>query len=96
MEWPKGLLDGANPGRCGMEPALKRDKSDALLAWSEKPPLIALVLGVLDPGLNGLVDGVGREVLETRTDWGFNAPSPAVGENLDGSVPARVRPRGPG
>jgi hypothetical protein len=49
-------------------------------------------IGVPDPGLNGLVDGVGRDVFETSTDCGFKAPSPAAGENLDGKVPARVRP----
>ena len=48
----------------------------------------------MDPGLNGLVDGVGREVFDTSTDCGFSAPpSPAAGENLEGSVPARVLPR---
>lgn len=45
------------------------------------------------PGLNGLVDGVGREVLETSTDCGFKAPpSPAAGENREGKVPALVLP----
>lgn len=51
-------------------------------------------LGVPDPGLNGLVVGVGRDVFETSTDCGFRAPNPAAGENLEGNVPARVRPLG--
>ena len=50
-------------------------------------------MGVIEPGLNGLVDGVGLEVLEiTPGAVGAREVSPA-GENRDGNVPARVLPR---
>ena len=46
------------------------------------------------PGLKGLVDGVGREVLGTSPGCILRTPpSPPAGENLEGSVPARVLPR---
>ena len=51
------------------------------------------VPGVIEPGLNGLVEGVGLEVLDMSTDCGFRAPRPAAGENREGSVPALVLPR---
>ena len=51
-------------------------------------------LGASRPGegdLNGVCDGLGRDVLEAIAGMpsiGFPAPP---GENLDGNVPARVR-----
>lgn len=94
MDWPKGLLEGAKPGLCGMEPARRRERSDALLACSALKPVI--LVGVVPLGLKGLVDGVGLEVFETNTDCGLSAPSPAAGEKREGSVPARVLPLAPG
>ena len=45
------------------------------------------------PGLNGLVDGVGRAVLGMREDEGMGKSPPVAveAENLDGRVPARAR-----
>ena len=96
MGRPKGeAVGGMKPGRCGIDPARKRDRSEFLprSAPAYPPGKLPGVPGVIEPGLNGLVDGVGREVFDTSTDCGFSAPSPAAGENLDGSVPALVLPR---
>jgi hypothetical protein len=51
-------------------------------------PLISV--GVDGPGLNGLVEGVGREVLGSSVDWGFKPGSGAAGEKREGNVPALV------
>lgn len=52
-------------------------------------------VGVWLPGLNGLVEGVGRDVFGINGDCALSPFSPAVGENLEGNVPARVRLREP-
>jgi hypothetical protein len=46
-------------------------------------------------GLNGLVDGVGRDVFEPRSEDEFNEGVLVAASGMprrDGSVPARVRP----
>ena len=48
-------------------------------------------MGAPEPGLNGLVDGVGRDVLG-RSDEADSKPGGGPeGENREGSVPARAR-----
>jgi hypothetical protein len=78
--------------RWGMEPARKRWRSVALLA---RAPAAAnpRTSGVAEPGLKGLVDGVGREVLGVRAATvGFSRPGPPAVVKREGSVPARVLP----
>ena len=48
---------------------------------------------IRDDDLNGLVDGVGREVLGKK-DWAPPRPGGAAGENREGTVPARARRAG--
>ena len=45
---------------------------------------------ILDDGLNGLVDGVGREVFGIDDGGGINPGAPLLDENLEGRVPART------
>ena len=74
-----------------MEPALNRCRSaDVELPSAE---LGVASLPIRDDDLNGLVDGVGREVLG-RNDWVLARPGGAAGENLEGTVPARARRAG--
>ena len=73
-----------------MEPALSRESAERLpISLPAKP---GKAPGVVEPGLNGLVEGVGRDVFEIKYDCGFKAPKPAAGEKRDGSVPALVLP----
>lgn len=87
---PKGLEDPSKPGRCGIEPALKRDNIVGL------PPLFAVAVLVPDStlvtpgGRKGLVDGVGREVLDMNDCCTFTPLSVPTGENREGTVPARA------
>src|ERR1700744_6384320 len=79
--------------RWGMEPARRRCKSVALLA---RAPAAAKprTSGVVEPGLNGLVDGVGLDVLGVRAATvGFSRPGLPAVVKREGRVPARVRPR---
>ena len=48
-----------------------------------------------EDALKGLVDGVGLEVFGTN-DWLLPRPGGVVGENLEGTVPARALRGGPG
>lgn len=91
-EGPKGLLDDPKMFvRCGMDPALSRDNVVPL------PPTPTVAVCEVDStpdnpgGLKGLVDGVGREVLDSRDCCDrllpFKEPTPG---NRDGMVPARV------
>lgn len=87
-ELPKGFEDPMTFVLCGMEPALNLDSSAAfveLAAIGLDDTSVADVVG----GLKGLVDGVGREVLESEEDWcpliPFIVPT---GGNLEGTVPA--------
>ncbi len=64
-EFPKGFEDPRKFDRCGMEPARNRDRSAALVelaASSFEGASAADVAG----GLKGLVDGVGRDVFESK------------------------------
>jgi len=72
-----------------MEPARNRDNSAALVEFAassleEVASTAAEVVG----GLNGLVDGVGREVFESKDCWTLMPFRVPTGENLDGTVPA--------
>lgn len=76
--------------RCGIDPARNLDNKAELLALDA---LISPISPIEDGegDLNGLGDGVGREVLATSVG---RAPIPFVtppGENRDGTVPARAR-----
>jgi hypothetical protein len=74
-----------------MDPALSResraDLAAALALRAEKP---VVSVGVPGPGLNGLVEGVGREVLG-RSEDPIRPGGAAEGEKRDGRVPARAR-----
>lgn len=85
---PKGFDEPRRPGLCGIEPARRRDNAVVL------PPLLA-VAGLVPEsipetpgGLKGLVDGVGREVLDRKDCWTFTPLSGPTGENREGTVPA--------
>jgi hypothetical protein len=77
-----------------MDPARSRDsKADLLIKFC----VDALVnsVGLLTAGLNGLVDGVGREVFDPKMPEEFRDMVPLVARGIprrDGRVPARVRP----
>lgn len=85
--FPNGFEEAGKLDLCGMEPARNRDKRAALVelvASSLEGASAAKVVG----GLKGLVDGVGREVLESR-DCDPVAPlTEPTGENFEGTVPA--------
>jgi hypothetical protein len=78
-----------------MEPARSRDsKADLaaeLLALLPAKPEFSV--GVPWPGLNGLVEGVGRDVLGIKEEDGMGnkPPGAAEGEKREGKVPARAR-----
>lgn len=74
--------------RCGIEPARNRDKRAELLARF-CCSLISPSDG--DGDLNGLCEGVGREVFATSDGRGPKAFVAPPGENLDGTVPALAR-----
>lgn len=74
---------------CGMDPARKRE-SRVDVAGVVAGPLKAFSRAEVEPGRNGLVDGVGLEVREVK-DGKFWAVVDAVGDILDGKVPARPR-----
>lgn len=87
-DMPKGEVPLPYWLRCGIEPARNRDKRAALweLACSGSPPRFG------DGDLNGLGDGVGREVLfATMVGRGPRPLAAPPGEKRDGTVPARAR-----
>ena len=93
MGLPKGeTAGGKKPGRCGIEPARRRDsRADLAAAFVEPSAAKLFSVGVPEPGLKGLVEGVGRDVLG-RSDEAESRPGGAAeGENRDGRVPARAR-----
>ena len=87
-EFPKGIADPI--GRCGIEPARKRDSSVDVLEMAGSFPSLAIswAAGI---GRNGLVDGVGRDVLFAKFRGRFTPARGFPGGNLDGTVPARAR-----
>ena len=62
-EDPKGLDGPSMLGLCGMEPARRRDNIAALLELIADSFACCSTAG---GGLKGLVEGVGREVLESK------------------------------
>ena len=88
-EFPNALEVPTKFDRCGIEPALSLDNRAALLELFGGP-LLGASTGV-EEGLKGLVEGVGREVLERSDCWTLTPLIVPTGENLDGTVPARVR-----
>ena len=90
-EVPKGFEVPAKFARCGIDPARSLDSRAALLELFRAPLLD--ISDDSDVGLNGLVEGVGREVLESSVCWTLT-PLVPTGENLEGTVPALVRREG--
>jgi hypothetical protein len=83
-EVPNGVDDPRRLVRCGMDPARSRDIA---LEFDILPESIMDIEG----GLNGLVEGVGLEVLDKK-DCGTLTPlSVPTGEKREGTVPARAR-----
>lgn len=72
-----------------MEPARSRDRSADVRAADALPLPASLAFNEGD--LNGLVEGVGLEVFGNG-DAPLLGPGPELGENLEGTVPARDRP----
>lgn len=88
-ELPKGVEGDMKFERWGIDPARSLDNKAAL------PELVG---GPLfdssegdEGGLKGLVDGVGRDVLDRRACWTLTPLTVPTGENLDGTVPALAR-----
>jgi hypothetical protein len=95
MGLPKAELEGGKyaPGRWGIEPARRRESSADLAAAFVDPRALKLELsvGVPGPGLKGLVEGVGRELLGSREVPDMRPGGAAEGEKREGRVPARAR-----
>lgn len=94
-EGPKGVTDELKLLFCGIEPARKRDKRvEVALVEFDRPSPFGSLLAV-KPAWKGLVEGVGRDTLGK---YDPEAPEPCeaaplaaeFGENLEGSVPARI------
>lgn len=89
-EGPKGLELFKRLGRCGIEPARRRDSKTVFDSvpgadtMDESTPVVFC-------GRNGLVDGVGLEVFEMTEGWTLSPLSAPTGEKREGTVPARVR-----
>jgi hypothetical protein len=83
--FPKGFDEG-KLAFCGMEPARRRDSRAALFVfWPSS--LEGASVAIVDGGLKGLVEGVGRDDFESSGGLdGLGVES--VGENFDGTVPA--------
>jgi hypothetical protein len=64
-EFPKGFEDPRKLDRCGIDPARNRDNNAALVEVAASSLDGASVVDVVG-GLKGLVDGVGREVLDSK------------------------------
>jgi hypothetical protein len=92
MEDPKGLEPSIKLACWGIDPALRRDRS-AEVELPRAEFTVPASLPIKDDDLNGLVDGVGLEVLGEK-DWLPPRPGGAAGENLEGTVPARARRAG--
>lgn len=89
-ELPNGVDGDIKLDRCGKEPARNLDNKAALLELLGGPCLDKSAGD--EGGLKGLVDGVGREVLEDSSDcWMLTPLTVPTGENLDGTVPALAR-----
>lgn len=83
FEEPKKLF-----GRCGIEPARKRDKTAVLGPAPEVTVLPLVSIPDRPGGRNGLVDGVGLDVLDIRDGAWDVALRVPTGGNRDGTVPA--------
>ena len=91
IEEPNGDdVVGRRAARCGIEPALSRERRADFAAAGLLGPNAELSVGVPGPGLNGLVDGVGRDVLGRSEDCGMSPVGAPAGENREGKVPARA------
>lgn len=92
--FPKGdTAGGKKPGRCGIEPARRRESKADLAAALVEPRAAKpeFSVGVPEPGLKGLVEGVGRDDLGRSDEADSKPGGGAEGENREGSVPARAR-----
>ena len=76
-----------------MEPARRRESSADLAAAFVDPRAVKLEVsvGVPGPGLKGLVEGVGRELLGRSDAPDMRPGGAAEGEKREGRVPARAR-----
>ena len=91
-EFPNGFEDAIRLDRCGIDPARSLESKAALVELFGGPLFNVSVDSVV--GLKGLVDGVGRDVLDRSDCCRLTPLSVPTGENLDGTVPARVRREG--
>lgn len=89
LDWPRMLV------RCGMLPARSLDRSAAVPGFVDDWALLKALSAAdaeVEPGLNGLVDGVGLDVLDAVLVLMLVMPPGA--EILEGRVPARPRRAG--
>lgn len=96
-EGPKGLAAPSRLALWGMEPARIRAGIDELPLSPATGGLAPVSIPETpDPGgRKGLVEGLGRDVLDRRGWWALNPLwFPPGGGNLDGTVPARARRAG--
>lgn len=91
-EFPNGLEDPIRLDRCGIDPARSLESKAALLELFGGP--LFDISADSEVGLKGLVDGVGRDVLDKSDCCTMTPLIVPTGENLDGTVPARVRREG--
>lgn len=87
-EFPNGFDDPGKLGLCGIDPARNRDKRAAFVEAAVNILEEGTSAADVEGGLKGLVDGVGREVFESRDCWTFIPLIVPTGENLEGTVPA--------
>ena len=87
---PNGVVEPRKLLRCGIEPARRRESNAAFALELDRDRLRPLSVAVVDAGLNGLVDGIGRADLVKKLCC-ESSTCGAAGENLEGTVPARAR-----
>ena len=87
IDEPKALLLPRKPGRCGIDPARSRERSEEFAFDMLTDGGLASELRLADC-LNGLVEGVGPCVLESSDCCTFIPLIVPTGENLEGTVPA--------
>lgn len=87
---PKGPPPPSRLLRWGIEPARSREIMAGLGAPAEVVTFAVVSIPGTPGGLNGLVEGVGRDVCDMYGCWSSISLRVAMGGNREGTVPARA------